>query len=95
MKEVLDFFRPFPSEDRWDACFVLAEDYAPNPMGRGITYDICQYSQATPQQVRGIELGSLMILKATSGILLLHPVEKDCVGGRHAVVLIAVFCCMG
>jgi hypothetical protein len=33
MIEILDFIRPFPSEDRWDAGFVLAKDDPVNTMG--------------------------------------------------------------
>ena len=37
MIEVLNFLRPFPSEDCWDAGFVLAKDDAVDTMERSIT----------------------------------------------------------
>jgi hypothetical protein len=40
MIEVLDFIRPFPSEDRWDTCFVLAKDDVVDTMGRSITHAV-------------------------------------------------------
>jgi hypothetical protein len=37
MIEVLDFLRPFLSEDCWDTGFILAKDDAVDTMGRSIT----------------------------------------------------------
>ncbi len=92
MIAVLDFIRPFPSEDRWDADFVLAKDDAADTMGQSITHT--DVVRPPPNKFAASSWG-LMILKATSGSPLLQPVEQDCAGGRQAVVLIALFCCMG
>ena len=53
-----------------------------------------RYSLATLQRARGIKLEILMIPEATADIPLLQPRERGCAGGRQAVVLIEVFCCM-